>query len=362
MGQLYYKTLAGSLIPAGGYVINDTTKVSLSGNETINGNKTFTGSTLMNGVLTMNPAASSDEVLILRNNSAYNSALFIQRPVGAASATLKLGDVAGKYEGGINLNNAGMGMGLRLDGSTTSAGISFYSGNSPGAGVGTTDIGIRAKLLELQVEKVQLKSPGATGGLEFGSSGPRMMMGTGSPSGVTAPIGSTWRQTNANSTYGSLTGLLWNKVGSGTVEGTDWLVDFEGRWITWSPSISNITQGSSPVLVAVYTRRGKEATFDFMLRMGAGGAVTGDPSFTLPVARTQTSPAGERAWHAFIRTDTDYFPGWAYMSGGSTVTIYPWRSLAYTNWVGGYGSVSSLPGPWTGGNGRFHVSGTYEIA
>jgi hypothetical protein len=61
-----------------------------------------------------------------------------------------------------------------------------------------------------------------------------IMVGTGGPSGISAPVGSTWRQTDANASHGSLTGLLWNKVGTGTTEGTDWLVDYEGRpaWAT----------------------------------------------------------------------------------------------------------------------------------
>lgn len=288
---------------------------------------------------------ASDYAVKIRNNASYNSALFVQRPVGANSAQLLLGDTADKIEAYIGVNNSGLGVNLKLDGSTNTSGISFYSGNTPGASVGTTDIGIRAKLIEMQATTVQfngladfnggvslvgsstdnaivrfdgtggavqnsgvtiddngwitggrlhinsagggessiflqsggvnrwkvykdstteggsnggshlviekqsdagggngavvtlfrdsgtvrLHSVGSTAGLEFGASGPRMMMGTGTPSGVSAPIGSTWRQTDANSTYGNLTGLLWNKVGSGTTLGTDWLVDFEGR-------------------------------------------------------------------------------------------------------------------------------------
>lgn len=46
--------------------------------------------------------------------------------------------------------------------------------------------------------KVRLGSVGATAGLELGSSGPRMMSGTGSPEGVvTAPVGSIWFQTDS---------------------------------------------------------------------------------------------------------------------------------------------------------------------
>jgi hypothetical protein len=42
---------------------------------------------------------------------------------------------------------------------------------------------------------------GATAGLEFGSSGPRIMAGTGSPeSVVSAPVGSLWLRTDSSTT------------------------------------------------------------------------------------------------------------------------------------------------------------------
>ncbi len=118
--------------------------------------------------------------------------------------------------------------------------------------------------------KVTLKASGSSAGLELGSSGPRIMSGTGSPSGVTAPIGSTWRQTDANSTYGNLTGLLWNKVGSGTTVGTDWLVDFEGRWISYTPTLT--ASSSNPTnwtQTGYYTMSGKRVAAKFMLTAGA---------------------------------------------------------------------------------------------
>jgi microcystin-dependent protein len=299
MAQLYYKTSTGALVPTGGYVINDTTKVSLSGNETVAGEKTFTGSTLISNILTLNATGNaSEDVLKIKNNSSYNSSLFIQRPVSANSASLKLGDTADKIEGVVSVNNGGMGISYRSDGSQTSAGISFYSSDTLGSNVGTTDIGIRAKLVEIQATtlkangditidkaspvlridassgtsaivvdgpagtsrrtsyrsadserwivhvsataeggsnagsdfifnrrddsggslgdsltlwrssgKVTIGSVGSNAGLEFGSSGPRIMSGTGSPEGaVTAPIGSVWINTSDGVRYDKISG------------------------------------------------------------------------------------------------------------------------------------------------------------
>ncbi len=192
-------------------------------------------------------------------------------------------------------------------------------------------------------------------GLEFGTSGPRMMMGTGGPSGISAPVGSTWRQTDANSTHGSLSGLLWNKVGTGTTEGTDWLVDYEGRWIDWTPTLTNITRGTGYSQRNKFTRSGKSITFDFALHFGTGGWVTDDPSITLPVSAVATQ---EHLFPALLRTTSTYSLGIGYYITGA-LTFYA-LSAAGT-YVGDIASVTGLAGSWAS-TGRIQVSGTYEIA
>ena len=63
--------------------------------------------------------------------------------------------------------------------------------------------------------KVTLGDVGATAGLEFGSSGPRIMAGTGSPeSVVTAPVGSLWLRTDSS------TALYVKQTGTGN---TGWI-------------------------------------------------------------------------------------------------------------------------------------------
>lgn len=68
--------------------------------------------------------------------------------------------------------------------------------------------------------KVTLGLVGASAGLELGASGPRDMVGTGSPEGVvTAPVASTWRDTAA--TTGA---IRWVKAtGTGN---TGWVVEY----------------------------------------------------------------------------------------------------------------------------------------
>lgn len=196
--------------------------------------------------------------------------------------------------------------------------------------------------------KVKLGDVGPTAGLEFGSSGPRMMMGTGGPSGISAPVGSTWRQTDANSSHGSLTGLLWNKVGTGTTEGTDWLVDYEGRWVDYAPTWTNVSMSST---TARYTRSGKQATFRCYGVLSA--APTGGVTVTSP---TSMSSTGNQAHMGPVRSQPNYaWPGfWAYV-GDNTMEVYFFDGSSH------FASLSGTqPETWASGD-WIALSGTYEI-
>ena len=169
-----------------------------------------------------------------------------------------------------------------------------------------------------------------------GASGPKAMAGTGGPSGIAAPIGSTWRQTDANSSHGNLAGLLWNKVGSGTTEGTDWLVDYEGRWLDYTPTWGN--QGGTSqslgngTLNGRYTRSGKQCHFNIQLVMGSTttyGTSVGW-TWTYPVstaARYWTSPV----W--ILDSGTAHYIGVARRNGTTTMEVVVHNnanSLGYT--------------------------------
>ncbi len=82
--------------------------------------------------------------------------------------------------------------------------------------------------------KTTLGSVGATAGLELGSSGPRVMSGTGSPeSVVTAPVGSTWTDTAA--TNGA---IQWIKAtGTGN---TGWVVQYGDTGARNVTSLKNV--------------------------------------------------------------------------------------------------------------------------
>lgn len=60
-----------------------------------------------------------------------------------------------------------------------------------------------------------------------------------------------------------------------------------GAWLSWSPSYTNLTIGGGTVS-AKYTRLGRMIAFRFRFAFGAGSAVGGDPTFTLPVTPATT--------------------------------------------------------------------------
>ena len=187
---------------------------------------------------------------------------------------------------------------------------------------------------------------GSSGGLEIGSSGVLHMSGTGGPSGISAPVGSTWRQTDANSSHGSLTGLLWNKVGTGTAEGTDWLVDYEGRWAAWTPTWTNVSMSST---TARYTRRGKFVTFNCV------GTLSSAPSGAVTV--TTPTDMGSDMAHGPVRlVRSGSWQGvWFYTSASLVLVRYlddanTWQNLS-----------STLPASWASGD-KIALNGTYEIA
>src|SRR5690606_12143876 len=188
-------------------------------------------------------------------------------------------------------------------------------------------------------------------GLEFGTSGPREMVGTGSPEGVvTAPPGSEWRQTDDS----ALTYLRWYKAtGTGN---TGWLPDFEGRWIDYTPTWGK-QGGSSPslgngTLTGRYTRSGKECHFNLTLTIGSSTAFNSSTGWTF------TYPVGEAAryWTApvwMLDSGTLHYTGIARRQGSGVMEIV----------VNGNGNAVGyiIPMGWAQ-NDVLSVTGTYEIA
>jgi hypothetical protein len=117
-------------------------------------------------------------------------------------------------------------------GSNAGSNFSLLRYSDAGAGLGEA-LGINRS-----TGKTTLGAVGAAAGLELGANGPRQMAGTGSPEGVvTAPVGSTWIDTNA--TTGA---IRWIKA-SGTGN-TGWIVaEGDTGWRTvwqWDGSAATV--------------------------------------------------------------------------------------------------------------------------
>ena len=194
------------------------------------------------------------------------------------------------------------------------------------------------------VEEVNIYLEGLTLGIaDSGAQG---------PSGVQAPVGSTYRQTAANPSHGNLAGLLWNKVGTGTTEGTDWLVDYEGRWVSYTPTIGGWTKGSGTA-TGQYCQIGKKVTVRCQLLLSSTTVASG-LTFSLPAAAVSgiLTPAAVLLNDV---SDTVYTAvGWV---SASSLSVYSLGSS-----VGRLASFSSTaPFTWAN-NDLVYATATYEIA
>ena len=228
----------------------------------------------------------------------------IQAHTGAAGAASTRRWWFGKQQAAETGSNAG-----------SNFGIYAYDDSGNGLGYGLE--------INRATRKVTVSAPGTTAGLEFGSSGPRMMVGTGSPEGaVTAPAGSQWWQTD-HATFGY---VRWVKD-SGTGN-TGWLLAPDGR--VWVQGVRTSNQSVSDITSTVITYTAETDRFN-MLDTGTG-------KVTLPVA-------GLWEFSAQISWATD-FANWQHASilnetAGTTVASLRTASGPYQVSLSGLMSCSA---------------------
>lgn len=70
--------------------------------------------------------------------------------------------------------------------------------------------------------------------------------------------------------------------------GTAWL-PYNLIWRSWTPTINNLTKGTSPTESYTYAQLGKTVFVNFYIKLGTGGAVSGDVNFSLPVDHASTN-------------------------------------------------------------------------
>lgn len=72
-------------------------------------------------------------------------------------------------------------------------------------------------------------------------------------------------------------------------DGTGWQQLLLPEWITYTPTINNVTLGSGYTLSAVYSQIGDMCIVNFHLTLGATTTITGDVNFSLPVNHASTN-------------------------------------------------------------------------
>ncbi len=137
---------------------------------------------------------------------------------------------------------------------------------------------------------------------------------------------------------------------SGETTGLKW----EGAWTTYTPTLTNITQGNGTV-AAKYRKVGKFVTVYFSFTMGSTSTMGTDPQFTLPF----NANTGSIAYNAYIQdAGTATYVGYGNLSA-TGITFY-------NNVVSGtYSSYSSVtataPMTWAV-NDFIRIYATYEAA
>ena len=149
---------------------------------------------------------------------------------------------------------------------------------------------------------------GSSGGLEIGSSGVLHMSGTGGPSGISAPVGSTWRDTNA--TTGA---IKWLKAsGSGS---SGWVVEYgDTGWrnLAAESLLNSWAVGSS---VFAVRRVGSNVTVRFVLN---GTSATGSDVYVLP---TGFRPDADAQWYVPNTGNSAGRRGYIQSNGTLTISL-----------------------------------------
>lgn len=125
---------------------------------------------------------------------------------------------------------------------------------------------------------------------------------------------------------------------------TDTSVAALGTWTTWSPTITNITQGNGTVS-ARYYQLGKLVVANFSFTMGSTSAITGGPTFSPPV-NARAAPAFRSAFPMWFRDDSaaTWWFGMAVFETATDLAVQAQR--ADTTHVQSVGISSTIPFTW----------------
>jgi hypothetical protein len=173
------------------------------------------------------------------------------------------------------------------------------------------------------------------------------------PTGVTGPTGvATGLPT------GGVTGAVLAKT-STTDYATQWSVlDYEGAWVSYTPTYSNITLGNGTVSFR-YKQIGKTVFVSGKFTFGSTSSFSGNPiGFSPPV----NAAAQSDFMVGFSKLEDAATAGYVALVASSSASNFTiWISSANTTYTQQNGVNSTVPFTW-GTNDYFNVSVTYEAA
>lgn len=130
---------------------------------------------------------------------------------------------------------------------------------------------------------------------------------------------------------------------------------WSGAWTTWTPTLTNITQGNGTV-TARYYQMGTIVFFDFAFTMGTTSTMGSSPSFTLPVAAKTTTQFADGLCHD---TGVQYWTGTGFVIGG-TSTVYCQYVGPSGLFIINAGITAAAPFTW-GSTDVYRLHGFYEV-
>jgi hypothetical protein len=157
-------------------------------------------------------------------------------------------------------------------------------------------------------------------------------------------------------TFARLAGGTQNQnlaIDTGSVTGLKWQ---GGAWITWSPTINNVTIGNGTI-TARYQQTGNVIAFSIRVVFGSTTTIAGSPNFLMPVAANS-----QAAFTCYILdTGVAAYVASAVIPNANLTTCF--LDLIDTSSSRALLTAFSSTSPFTWGTGdTFSVSGTYEVA